>query len=709
MKKTFRKGISLVMVLCILLGGINFAYANPSDVIKFGSPLLERAVRLKINKPGGDILRSDVEKITSLDVWGDNQTSAANLRGIENLTGLKKLRLQDCTISDITLLSNLTNLEELVLDGNNISNISPLESLKSLRYLDLRNNKISNLNGISGLVNLEALNLKDNQIIDITQLKDLTKLKELDMNNNLVRDISSLSGLSYIRKLSLENNQISSISSLSNKRDLKYLNLGKNSISDISALKSSTGMIWLELGGNNIKDIGYISSMAGLKLLSLSNNGISNIDSLKEIRGLLYLDLEGNKINNVDLLSNMKGLQYMNLNNNLIDNINLFFNENNQFIFNGINSPKYNINIVIQWNNSDSMSNLPNVGMYDIQGQEPLRLKNNKISDRRIKRYKPVLDKHLNMNFNFGSQTPVDPVIKNKRIDGSNRYETAAKIAKQLYPNGVDTVIIARGDTINGTPQIADALAASLLAKSENAPILLTASKSLSSSTKQAIKDLGAKNAIVVGGKTTITDNVIKDLGISATRVFGDDRYGTAEAIAYKSNTKSKTAYIVDGYALADALASGPLASETGNPILLVKKNSVPTETKNAINKLGIENIYIIGGKSVVSDKIATELKGISGVKSVNRIGGNDRYETSALVAEKFWNSNEDIMFANGLSMVDAVSASTLRKPLLFVSQRSVRPEVQKYIIGAKSYTLIGGKTVIPESIKNQIIDGILY
>ena len=53
----------------------------------------------------------------------------------------------------------------------------------------------------------------------------------------------------------------------------------------------------------------------------------------------------------------------------------------------------------------------------------------------------------------------------------------------------------------------------------------------------------------------------------------------------------------------------------------------------NEIERLGATNAYIIGGTAVISDtvKATLEAKGLT----VKRIGGRDRYETSALIAKE--------------------------------------------------------------------------
>ncbi len=88
-------------------------------VVIFPDPNLETAVREAIGKPTGDILSTDLQTLTSLDI---------SSRGISDLTGLEQCG----------------NLASLDLSGNQISDISPLLSLAELTTLSLAGNPLSN-------------------------------------------------------------------------------------------------------------------------------------------------------------------------------------------------------------------------------------------------------------------------------------------------------------------------------------------------------------------------------------------------------------------------------------------------------------------------------------------------------------------------------------------------------------------------------------
>jgi len=168
-----------------------------SMIICFPDKNMEETVREKIQCPTGEILRSDVDKIT--DFASIKGKDIKNLSGIENFTSLNDLNLNHNDIKDIKPLEGLTNLTELSLVGTSIDNVQPLSGLINLTSLDLGANKISNIEPLKGLVNLTSLNLATNLIADIESLKGLVNLTNLDLAANEIEDYSPV--YSYFNNL----------------------------------------------------------------------------------------------------------------------------------------------------------------------------------------------------------------------------------------------------------------------------------------------------------------------------------------------------------------------------------------------------------------------------------------------------------------------------------------------------------------------------
>ena len=209
------------------------------------------------------------------------------------------------------------------------------------------------------------------------------------------------------------------------------------------------------------------------------------------------------------------------------------------------------------------------------------------------------------------------------RLAGSNRYTTACAISAKGWGTS-EAVVIARGDLFP------DALSGAALAHKNSCPILLTESATLTAETEAEIKRLKATRAIILGGTGAISSAVeqkLSQLGLSITRRSGKDRYETAAEIAKNLGIQGTGAIIATGEDFADALAISSYSAENQKPILLVKKNSLPIETENALSGLGIKSVVIVGGTGAVSQSVADAIsaKGIS----VTRVAGTDRYDTA--------------------------------------------------------------------------------
>lgn len=247
-------------------------------------------------------------------------------------------------------------------------------------------------------------------------------------------------------------------------------------------------------------------------------------------------------------------------------------------------------------------------------------------------------------------------VPQGDRIGGNDRYETAAQIALQVATPATDNIIIASGEP--GSSGV-DALSANYLAGTFDAPtpVLLTQQAKLPDSTLVAVRTLltgvgnnGTANIYVVGGATAVSDAVLTELrdafasdfqNLTVQRVAGDDRFATAASVATLRGQapvgsfvgtfgkgSAKTAFLTNGNAPADALAAGPIAYANGFPLLQSQATSIPQSTLVAIDSLGIKQVVVVGGTTVVSESVVSQLTAL-GINVV-RVAGEDRYATTA-------------------------------------------------------------------------------
>ncbi|MGI8372633.1 cell wall-binding repeat-containing protein [Priestia megaterium] len=285
------------------------------------------------------------------------------------------------------------------------------------------------------------------------------------------------------------------------------------------------------------------------------------------------------------------------------------------------------------------------------------------------------------------------------RLAGKDRFETAVEISKAGWSKGADTVIISRHD------DYADALVSSTLARVKNAPILLTQTNSLNIKTKQEITRLRAKNIIVVGGKPAISDKVVSELKqivSKVERIGGKDRFETAALIGDKLGNSSNEAIIVFGFNFPDALAIAPYAAKNGIPIYLTKKDKLPDVTYNKIK--GKKKNYIIGSEEVISKAVADK------IPNAQRIGGKDRFQTSAKIVKTLEDSVPDAFVATGENFPDALAGASLiaklDSKLLLVKQNELPDSVKQEIIStnSSSFTILGSEKVVSKKVENELL-----
>ncbi|WP_421381678.1 cell wall-binding repeat-containing protein [Bacillus salacetis] len=288
---------------------------------------------------------------------------------------------------------------------------------------------------------------------------------------------------------------------------------------------------------------------------------------------------------------------------------------------------------------------------------------------------------------------PLSKQVKTKievsRIFGADRFLTAKAISENGWASA-DTVFIA---TAYDFP---DALAGAPLAYQYDAPILLAGKKDLTAETKDEIRRLGAKKAVILGGPAAVSTEVeasISRMGLTVERISGQNRFETAAKIAKRLGS-SKKAVIAYGYNFPDALSMASYAAQNGYPILLTGKDSIlpaPTETALA----SISETLVVGGESVISSKVIGQLPRPA------RISGENRFATSAAIASAYYADSKTALLANGYGFADALTGSVLaakqNAPLLLVRQDRIPDEISTFIQQSSlgSFRILGGEAAI--------------
>ena len=169
---------------------------------------------------------------------------------------------------------------------------------------------------------------------------------------------------------------------------------------------------------------------------------------------------------------------------------------------------------------------------------------------------------------------------------------------------------------------------------------------------------------------------------------------------------KKNTGVVASGQVFPDALSVGTFASREGYPILLVKKDSVPSQIQNAIKDLDINKTYIAGGTNTISKSTEAKLPNV-----VERMAGPTRYETSVAIAKSKFGASKEAYIASGEEFADALVISPIsgkfNRPTLLVSRNINSNNVVKRHVkdsGYKSIIAIGGYKYLPYRVLEALV-----
>lgn len=259
-----------------------------------------------------------------------------------------------------------------------------------------------------------------------------------------------------------------------------------------------------------------------------------------------------------------------------------------------------------------------------------------------------------------------------ERLGGATRYQTMEQIVDAGFTRS-DWAVVATADNFP------DALSSSALAGTRACPVLLTSGRDLTSETASEIARLGVRNVYLMGGEAAVSAGVessLRSLGVGVVRVAGTDRVATSVNALKEvraAGSVSDTIIVATGAKFADTLSIGPWAYDSRSPVVLAKADgTLSSEAVSAIKADPyVKKIVLVGGTAAVSDAVRSQLGGYEFV----RLAGDDRYETSAKVAE--WVTGvkgltwKRPVVATGENFPDALAGAALaggqRSPLLLV------------------------------------------
>ena len=194
-------------------------------------------------------------------------------------------------------------------------------------------------------------------------------------------------------------------------------------------------------------------------------------------------------------------------------------------------------------------------------------------------------------------------------------------------------------------------------------------------------------------------------------RIGGKNRRETALGISRIKFNSSKKIILVGQDSFADSLTASVLAEKMDVPILLTESGDISPEVLLEMQRLKSEEVLILGGEKSVSPKVEEKLKAMK-VK-VERISGKDRYETSAIVAEKVFEvagRSKSVIMTSGEDYPDALAIAPVAardgKPILLVKKDYVSPQISDILKydSINNVTIVGGEKSVSKDIENRFM-----
>jgi putative cell wall-binding protein len=284
------------------------------------------------------------------------------------------------------------------------------------------------------------------------------------------------------------------------------------------------------------------------------------------------------------------------------------------------------------------------------------------------------------------------------RVAGATRIQTALAAVREAFPQGTDSVIIARAD------DFPDALAGVPLAYKLQAPLLLTYPDVLPTEVLETVQELAPLNIYILGGEGAISVSIARQLaGIAPiTRLYGADRYETAAAVARLLGSRGQ-AVVVNGHNFPDALSIAAEAAQAGWPILLTERDRLPEVTARALRNLSVSQTLIVGGLGVVSADLEKSLP------NPTRLAGDNRYDTSASVLYAYMPTGANLYIATGGDFPDALTGGLLAalnsSSIMLVSSDGLTARQQSLLtaLRGKQVVALGGTGTVSEELLTEV------
>lgn len=271
-------------------------------VIVWADPGMEAAIRQLLNKPEGDILRSEIWDISVLDISCHSADGTCYIKAntvadsvtyelSEDTPWVKSLQdlahfdsLQQLSVSDLSLagLSRCQNLRHLTL-GPEVTETEEISACTELLALELIGVPLDSLELLQPLHSLDYLKLTGYPALDLMPLTNLSQLKTLILSGSELVSLEPLAQLPVLKNLKLDNGAM-------------YPSLEPLADTQLEYLSLNAGRLKLRTEVYDHLDYAPLTKIPTLVFLDLENH--RNVDAdlcsaiVESAPGLLYLSVD---------------------------------------------------------------------------------------------------------------------------------------------------------------------------------------------------------------------------------------------------------------------------------------------------------------------------------------------------------------------------------------------------------------------------------
>lgn len=336
-KRYWAIALSITLLIC-LLTSVYFIYMNLAPY-RFHEPLVEKAVRLQLEKPEGPVTRRDLREILSLHIFGeqiyetDDQFWFLGEFLFVRDDGIREEGLfeQRGSISSLEDLKHMPGLREVSLYRQEIRDLTPLRSLK-ITHLGIGYNPVTDLSPLSGHSTISSLNLSCLDLMSLEVLKTLPSLRHLILADVPVTDLKDLSGLP-VEELNIFNLNPLEADALADMPNLRELTLNKMNwrILDILSETELQDLTVTHANGVPLRALEAIPSLQriyyyaddpllisheplsfpNLQILEIKNVRLESLSCLSGLSQLEELYIYGAEVGSFDGLEDLGNLKFI--------------------------------------------------------------------------------------------------------------------------------------------------------------------------------------------------------------------------------------------------------------------------------------------------------------------------------------------------------------------------------------------------------------